>query len=63
MIAKNEFLKLAEAKYEAIQKLEGTPSFYDYEKAFDEIWTELGRNVFEKSISKIPGDRRKKNVE
>jgi len=63
MIAKNEFLKLAEAKYEEIQKLEGTPSFYDYEKGFDEIWTELGRKVFEQSISEIPVDRRKKNVE
>jgi hypothetical protein len=62
MIAKNEFLKLAEAKYEEIKRLEGTPSFYDYEKAFDEIWIELGRNVFEKSISEIPGDRRKKNT-
>ena len=31
MIAKTEFLKLAELKYEEIQKLEGTPSFYDYE--------------------------------
>ena len=61
MIAKNEFLKLAGAKYEAIQKLGDSPSFYDYEKAFDEIWTELGRNVLEKSISQVPGDRRKKN--
>jgi hypothetical protein len=63
MIRKDEFLKLAEAKYEEIQKLDGTPSFYDYEKAFDEIWTGFGRTIFEKSISQVPLDRRKKNVE
>jgi hypothetical protein len=61
MIAKTEFLKLAELKYEEIQKLEGTPSFYDYEKSFDKIWTELGKTVLEKSISEVPKDRRKKN--
>jgi hypothetical protein len=61
MIDKTEFLKLAELKYEKIHKLEGTASFYDYEKAFDEIWTELGRTVLEKSISEVPKDRRKKN--
>ena len=63
MIAKHEFLKLAEAKYEEISKLEGTPSFYAYEKSFDEIWTDFGRKTFEKSISEVPKDRRKKNVE
>lgn len=63
MIAKNEFLALAEKKYEEIKKLEGTPNFYDYEKAFDEIWTEFARDTFEKSISHVPNDRRKKNVE
>jgi hypothetical protein len=62
MIAKSEFLKLAEAKYEEIKKLEGMPSFYDYEKAFDEIWIEFGRNALEKSISEVPKDRRKKNI-
>jgi hypothetical protein len=63
MITKDEFLSLAEAKYEEIKKLEGTPSFYDYEKAFDEIWVEFGKDTFEKSISKVPNDRRKKNIE
>jgi hypothetical protein len=63
MITKDNFLMLAEKKYEEIKKLEGTPNFYDYEKAFDEIWIEFGRTAFEKSISEVPKDRRKKNVE
>lgn len=62
MITKDEFISLAEKKYEEIKKLEGTPSFYDYEKAFDEIWIEFGRDAFEKSISKVSKDRRKKNI-
>jgi hypothetical protein len=62
MATKEEFLKLAETKYEEIAKLKGTPSFYDYEKAFDEIWTEFGRKAFEQSISEVPLDRRKKNA-
>lgn len=63
MINETDFLKLAKGKYQQLKKLEGTPSFYEYEKNFDRVWTELGREVLEKSISEVSADRRKKNFE
>ncbi len=47
MINETDFLKLAKGKYQQLKKLEGTPSFYEYEKNFDRVWTELGREVLE----------------
>lgn len=60
MISKEEFLKLAEAEYEKVAKLAEEDSFYDYEKKFENIWINFGRNVLEQSISDIGEDRRKK---
>lgn len=60
MISKEEFLKLAEAEYEKVAKLAEEDSFYDYEKKFENIWVNFGRNVLEQSISDIGEDRRKK---
>lgn len=57
-----EFLALAKAKYACIQALKDNPSFYDYEKSFDEIWTDLGRQVLEKSIGQVPSNHRKKTL-
>ena len=60
-MTKEEFLALAEQKWEAIQKKqEGKPSFYDYEKSFDDLWTEFGRQTLEGSLGKKGKDRRKK---
>ncbi len=59
-MTKEEYLALAEAKYAELQGLQKTKDFYEYEKRFDEIWTELGRQVIGSSISKISQDRRKK---
>jgi hypothetical protein len=59
-MTKEEFLAIASEKYEAIGKLNEEPSFYDYEKGFDELWTELGRQVLESNIGKVPSDHRKK---
>ena len=42
-MTKEEFMVLASEKYENLQKLNEHLNFYDYEKAFDELWTELGR--------------------
>lgn len=37
-------------------------SGYEYEKTFTEMWQNLGKEIFQQSIGKIPGDRnRKKN--
>ncbi len=37
MLSKEKFLELASAKYEKVKELKNIKSFYDYEKAFDEI--------------------------
>lgn len=59
-MTKDEFLALALEKYEALQKLNEQTSFYDYERGFDELWTDLGRKVLETNIGKVPADHRKK---
>ena len=58
-MTKEEYLSLASEKYEALQTLNTNLNFYDYEKTFDELWTELGRAVLERNIGKIPNDYRK----
>lgn len=59
-MTKEEFLAIATEKYEALQKLNEKASFYDYERSFDELWTDLGRQVLESNIGKVPADHRKK---
>lgn len=62
VMTKEEYLSLASEKYEALQTLNTNLNFYDYEKTFDELWTELGRAVLERNIGKIPNDHRKKTI-
>lgn len=62
-MSKKDFLALAEQKYHDLQQLKEKPTLYDYEKSFDEIWQELGRQVLEKNLSNVPDDRRKKKDE
>jgi len=59
-MTKEEFLKLAEARYDEINKLNEGNNFYNYEKDFVAIWQELGRQVIERNLSKTGKDRRKK---
>jgi uncharacterized membrane protein len=59
-MTKEEFLAIATEKYEALQKLNEQTSFYDYERGFDELWIDLGRQVLESNIGKVPTDHRKK---
>ncbi len=54
------FIALAKKRYEALQSLNKIDNFYDHEKEFESIWRELGREVLEANISKVPADRRKK---
>jgi hypothetical protein len=61
MLSEQEYVELARTKYAELKKLQEAKNFYEYEKRFDEIWTELGRHVLEQSISEVPKDRRKKN--
>ncbi len=57
-----EFITLARKKWLSLKSLEGEKSFYEYEKKFDALWVEFGRETLEKSISDLPKDRRKKKV-
>jgi len=59
---KEEFLVLAEKRYDALQKLNGLDNFYDYEKQFVDLWGELGREVLEKNLGDVPSNRRKKKL-
>ena len=59
-MTEQEYIALARQKYQELQNLKNEKSFYTYEKTFDEIWTDLGRQVLEKNLSEVPNDRRKK---
>jgi len=62
-MTKEELLKMAESRFTSLDKLSrSNRNFYDFEKEFDKIWTELGREVLEKSIGTIPGDHRLKKI-
>lgn len=61
-MTKEEFLALAEARYDALQKLNKLNSFYDYEKQFVDLWRELGRQVLEQNLGPVPTNRRKKKL-
>lgn len=61
-MTEEEYIAIARQKYQELQKLKNEKSFYSYEKTFDEIWTDLGRQVLEKNLSDVPTDRRKKKV-
>ncbi len=59
-MTKQEYLALCESRYPEIAKLNEIKDFYEYEKQFEKIMTELSRAVLENNISKVPADRRKK---
>lgn len=61
-MTKDDFIKLAETEYNKIAALKEEDSFYEYEKQFEEVWIDFGRRVFEKSISEVGEDRRKKKA-
>ena len=63
-MTKEEFLELAAKKWDKIsQNHEENESFYEYEKNFDELWIEFGRQALEGSLGeKNSDDRKKKNT-
>jgi uncharacterized membrane protein len=61
-MSKEEFLAVAEQRYDALQKLNQLDSFYNYEKLFLELWRDLGREVLEKNLGPVPLNRRKKKL-
>lgn len=62
-MTKDEFLALAASRYDDLRRLnEEQPSFYQYEEAFAQLWTELGREVLEGNLGELPTSARKKTV-
>lgn len=59
-MTESQFVALALKRYTELQDLNALTSFYDYEKEFDKIWRDLGREVLESNLSEVPADRRKK---
>ena len=59
-MTKEEFLAIASARFEEIKKLHEHDNFYDYEKEFERIWLELGREVLQENLGEVPEERRKK---
>lgn len=59
-MTKQEYIKIVEERWESLQALKSESSFYDYEKKFDEMMVELGRELLEKNLGEVPRDRRKK---
>jgi hypothetical protein len=61
-MTEEEFVAISREKYQELQKLNEIKSFYDYEKAFDGIWTEFGRQSLEKNIGDLPENHQKKTT-
>ena len=59
-MTESQFIALAQKRYAELQSLYKINNFYDYEKEFESLWRDLGREVLEANISKVPADRRKK---
>ena len=59
-MTKEAFISAAVNRYEKLQALNKINNFYDYEKEFEQIWKDLGREVLEQNISTFSADRRKK---
>ncbi len=62
MLSKEEFIKIAERRYESLLALNDGRSFYDYEKEFARIMNEMSRELLEKNIGAVPSDKRKKKL-
>jgi len=62
---KEAFLSLAASRYEELEELGALDNFYDYEKLFDAIWQDLGRQYLESFLQgrmSSSNDRRKKKL-
>lgn len=60
-MTKEQLIEAVSAHYDELNALNKTDSFYDYENDFIKIWGKVGREIFEKNLGELPGDRRKKN--
>jgi hypothetical protein len=61
-MTKEEFVALSLENYEKLQQLNQIDDFYTYEKTFEHIWTEFGRQSLQKSIGDVPVNAQKKTL-
>lgn len=59
-MTKEEYLRLASEHWEEFQKLENESTFYDYEKKFDKLMVDFGKQLLDKQLSGKGTDRRQK---
>ncbi len=59
-MTEEKFLELCRSKYQQLNKLNELKDFYEYEKQFEKIMTDLSRTVLQSNLSEVPADRRKK---
>ena len=60
-MTKEQLAEAISAHYDELNNLNKIDNFYDYESDFIKLWSKMGREVLEKNISTLSGDRRKKN--
>lgn len=60
-MTKEQLVEAVSAHYDELNDLNKIDNFYDYEIDFIKLWSKMGREVLEKNISTLSGDRRKKN--
>lgn len=61
-MTKEQLVEAITAHYDELNALNKIDNFYDYEGDFIKLWSKMGREVLEKNISRLSGDRRKKNA-
>ena len=60
-MTKEQLVESIASHYDELNSLNKIDNFYDYENDFIKLWSKMGREVLQKNISVLPGDRRKKN--
>ena len=59
-MTKEEFLALAQTKYDELNALKGSDNLLDYERDLSKVMRELTREVVEAQLGSTSKDRRKK---
>ena len=61
-MTREDYLKLADARWPELEALEAKGDFYTYEKRFAQIMKELELSVLQAHIGEVPRDHRKKSL-
>ena len=59
-MTRDEMMAIMMKRYEEFEKLKGASTFYDFEKEFEKLWIEVGRELMQASLGEAPTERRKK---